>query len=189
MNTKAIVSVVIAAVCLASGTSASAQSYNNRNDGRYEQQNRYEQRGNDQYGNRYSVDNGDNRYTRGDDRHDRHERWGRDDRDSHHDRGDRYERHGDGNWGSYRVDNRGYNYGNAYDGRSDGRAYYASNRYEVRQGAYLPQEYRSERYVINDWQERRLSAPPRGSHWVSAGNDYVLAAVATGLIAAVLLNH
>ena len=181
MNTKAIVSAVIAAVCLASGTSASAQSYNDRNDNRYDNQNRYEQRGDYNRGDREYRDNRgdrDNGYARAEQRHDRYNN------DNRYSRDDRYERH------AYQGDNRRDDRSYRYDGRQDGRAYYASsNRYEVRQGAYLPQEYRSERYVVNDWQQRRLSAPPRGSHWVSAGNDYVLAAIATGLIATVLLNH
>lgn len=177
MNTKAIVSAVIAAVCLASGTSASAQSYNDRSDSRYDNQNRYEQRGEYNRGDRDNRGDHDNRYSRAEQRHDRN------DNDNRYSRDDRNDRHG------YQSDYRRDDRGNRFDGRQDGRAYYASNRYEVRQGAYLPQEYRSDRYVVNDWQQRRLSAPPRGSHWVSAGNDYVLAAIATGLIATVLLNH
>jgi Ni/Co efflux regulator RcnB len=34
-----------------------------------------------------------------------------------------------------------------------------------------------------------VSAPPRGYHWVQTGADYVLVAVATGIIANVLLGH
>ena len=56
-------------------------------------------------------------------------------------------------------------------------------------GGYLPREYRSRQYVVDDWRAHRLYAPPRGYHWVQAGGDYVLAAVATGVIAAILLNQ
>ena len=62
-------------------------------------------------------------------------------------------------------------------------------RHDLRRGQRLSQEYRSNRYVVSDWRERRLSAPPRGHHWVQAGNDYVLAAVATGIIAQILLSN
>lgn len=62
-------------------------------------------------------------------------------------------------------------------------------RHDLRRGQRLHKEYRDNRYVVNDWRERRLSAPPRGHHWVRAGNDYVLAAVATGIIAQVLLSN
>ena len=34
-----------------------------------------------------------------------------------------------------------------------------------------------------------MSAPPRGYHWVQTGGDYVLAAIATGLIVQILLNN
>lgn len=45
------------------------------------------------------------------------------------------------------------------------------------------------RYVVNDWQQRGLRAPPRGYRWVRENNnsgDYILIAVATGLIASIL---
>jgi len=62
-------------------------------------------------------------------------------------------------------------------------------RHDLRRGQRLDRESRASRYVITDWRARHLSAPPRGHHWVRAGNDYVLAAIATGLIAQVLLSN
>lgn len=62
-------------------------------------------------------------------------------------------------------------------------------RHDLRRGQRLSQEYRGNRYVVNDWRARHLSAPPRGHQWVRAGNDYVLAAIATGVIAQVLLSN
>ena len=62
-------------------------------------------------------------------------------------------------------------------------------RHDLRRGGHLDREYRDSRYVVNDWRDRHLSAPPKGHHWVRAGNDYVLAAIATGLIAQVLLSN
>jgi len=56
-------------------------------------------------------------------------------------------------------------------------------------GGRLPPQYRSNVYVVDDWRGHRLSAPPRGYHWVQTGGDYVLVAVATGIIASILLNH
>jgi Ni/Co efflux regulator RcnB len=61
--------------------------------------------------------------------------------------------------------------------------------HRFRRGGYLPPEYRGRAYVVNDWRARRLSAPPRGYHWVRDGSDFVLVAIATGLIAQVLLNQ
>jgi Ni/Co efflux regulator RcnB len=56
-------------------------------------------------------------------------------------------------------------------------------------GGRLPAEYRGRQYVVDDWRGHHLSAPPRGYHWVQAGGDYVLAAIATGVIASILLNQ
>lgn len=56
-------------------------------------------------------------------------------------------------------------------------------------GGRLPPEYRSRQYVVDDWRGHRLDAPPRGYHWVQTGGDYVLVAIATGVIASILLNH
>ena len=45
------------------------------------------------------------------------------------------------------------------------------------------------RYVVNDWSQRGLRAPPRGYRWVRENNnsgDYLLIAVASGLIASIL---
>ena len=56
-------------------------------------------------------------------------------------------------------------------------------------GERLPQEYRHRNYVVDDWRDHHLSAPPRGYHWVQTGSDYVLIAIATGIIAQILLSH
>ena len=51
----------------------------------------------------------------------------------------------------------------------------------------LPQ-YRSHHYVVNDWRGHHLSAPPRGYHWIQNGGDYLLVAIATGVIASMVLS-
>ncbi len=56
-------------------------------------------------------------------------------------------------------------------------------------GDRLPTNYRSNQYVVSDWKARHLRQPPRGYHWVNVNGDYVLAAVATGVIADLLLNN
>jgi Ni/Co efflux regulator RcnB len=66
--------------------------------------------------------------------------------------------------------------------------YYGARGPEWRRGGRVPQQYRSRQYVVNDWRGHHLSAPPRGYQWVQVGNDYVLTAVATGIIAQLLLN-
>jgi Ni/Co efflux regulator RcnB len=65
----------------------------------------------------------------------------------------------------------------------------AGPRHEFYRGGRLPAEYRGRTYVVNDWRGHNLSAPPRGYHWVQSGSDYVLAAVATGVILDVLLSN
>jgi Ni/Co efflux regulator RcnB len=42
---------------------------------------------------------------------------------------------------------------------------------------------------VDDWRGHRLSAPPRGYHWVQTGGDYVLAAIATGVILQLMLSN
>ena len=56
-------------------------------------------------------------------------------------------------------------------------------------GGRLPPQYRNNQYVVNDWRGHHLSAPPRGYHWVQTGGDYVLVAIATGVILQLLLNN
>jgi Ni/Co efflux regulator RcnB len=56
-------------------------------------------------------------------------------------------------------------------------------------GGRLPAQYRTRHYVVNDWRGHHLSAPPRGYHWVQAGGDYVLVAIATGVILQLMLNN
>lgn len=56
-------------------------------------------------------------------------------------------------------------------------------------GDRVPASYRDKRYEVNDWKARHLRQPPRGYHWVNVNGDYVLAAIATGVIADLLLNN
>lgn len=78
----------------------------------------------------------------------------------------------------------------------DREAYYQPERDERRgagpdrrfyRGDRLPVHYRDRRYVVDDWQGHRLSPPPRGYHWVQSGSDYLLVAIATGIIVQLLL--
>jgi Ni/Co efflux regulator RcnB len=54
---------------------------------------------------------------------------------------------------------------------------------------FLPSEYRGRWYVVDDWRGYRLSAPPRGYHWVQADGDFLLVAISTGIIVSILLNQ
>lgn len=55
-------------------------------------------------------------------------------------------------------------------------------------GDRLPPEYHRHNYVVDDWRGHGLSAPPRGYHWVQSGTDYLLVAIATGIILQILLS-
>ena len=68
------------------------------------------------------------------------------------------------------------------------RRYYNARSAEFRRGHRLPTELRRDQYVVSNWRGHHLSAPPRGYHWVQVGPDYVLAAIATGLIANLVLG-
>ena len=67
--------------------------------------------------------------------------------------------------------------------------YYQARGPQFQRGRYIPQEYRSRQYVVVNHQQHRLYAPPRGHQWVQVGGDYVLIAIATGLIAYLILNN
>jgi Ni/Co efflux regulator RcnB len=87
-------------------------------------------------------------------------------------------------------------HGNHYYGREDyrpGRHFdrrgYPQPHAEWRRGGRVPQEYRGRNYVVNDYRAYQLQAPPRGYQWVGVGGDYVLAAIATGLIAQIIVGN
>ena len=66
-------------------------------------------------------------------------------------------------------------------GAGPGYAYYRGDR--------LPMEYRHPQYVVNDWRGHNLSAPPRGYNWVQSGGDFILVAIASGVIMQLLLGR
>lgn len=78
-------------------------------------------------------------------------------------------------------------------GRANNYAYQnergAGPDHQFYRGGRLPPQYRSRQYVVNDWRGHHLNAPPRGYHWVQTGGDYVLVAIATGVILQILLSQ
>jgi Ni/Co efflux regulator RcnB len=105
-------------------------------------------------------------------------RYDQRDRDGYRqdDRRDGYRSYGGGRYG-----NEGYGGERRWDG--------AGPSHDLHRGGRLPDRYRNHQYVVNNWREHRLRPPPRGYHWVQTGGDYVLAAVATGIIADLIVNH
>lgn len=73
------------------------------------------------------------------------------------------------------------------DHRYEGRG--AGPNHAFYRGQRMPSEYRQRQYVVSDWRGHHLSAPPRGYHWVQSGADYVLVAIATGVILQLLLSN
>jgi Ni/Co efflux regulator RcnB len=74
-----------------------------------------------------------------------------------------------------------------YEAQRDERGAGPDRRFQ--RGDRLPPEYRHRNYVVNDWRSHNLSAPPRGYQWVQTGSDYLLVAIATGIILQLILNN
>ena len=84
---------------------------------------------------------------------------------------------------------RGYDQQRERAYREDGRGQGAGPNHNLHRGDRLDSQYRHHNYVVDDWRGHRLSPPPRGYHWVQTGGDYVLVAIATGIILQILLNQ
>lgn len=159
--TIAALAALIAAGSLASATGADAQSRYDRDDRQEQRQDRRDERRDEHR----QSDRPDNREDRRDWRQDRRE-----------DRQD------------YRQQVRAYDRWQRAERRYNAGRYQAPRGYQYRQWSYgqrLPAYY-TRGYVINDYNRYGLRAPPRGYHYVRSGNDVVLAAVAGGLITAVI---
>jgi Ni/Co efflux regulator RcnB len=112
------------------------------------------------------------------------------DRDRDHGRHDnhrdRYDRHrpdswrGRSEWRDYRGARAGYWYAPGYGYRPVVRGY------AWRRGAYVPRTYRG--YYVQDPYFYGLRPAPYGYRWVYADGNFVLMALATGLIAEVIAN-
>jgi Ni/Co efflux regulator RcnB len=118
------------------------------------------------------------------------DRWERrgDHSDRHGDRRDhRDHRRGD-HWDSRGWDRNRYNgyyYRNTWFYGPPPPAYYGDRYYRPghaawRRGAVLPRFYRD--FRVNDYYRYRLRPPPRGYAWYRVGDDYLLAAISSGLI-------
>jgi Ni/Co efflux regulator RcnB len=159
MNTKHLAMSTLLAALVAAAAPGFAQD-------RYHgdrDDSRYSQRDNDR-GDRRVDDRYDNRNNdrRGDDR-----------------RHDGYQARGGGRYGD-----EGYG-GDRGNRRWDG----AGPNHDIRRGGRLPSRYRNHQYVVDNWRDHHLRPPPRGYHWVQTGGDYVLAAIASGVIADLIINH
>lgn len=115
------------------------------------------------------------------DRHEQNDRMAQ----QHEQRGERGDQRGD----KHGDDRRGNDHGRPENGHGQPGSRGVGPRHDLHKGNRLPAEYRTRQHVVNDWRARRLSPPPRGHQWVKVDNDYVLMAVATGLIANIILGN
>ena len=101
-----------------------------------------------------------------DDHHGHRERY------SHHDRGDHHDRR----------DRR--------DHRRDRDRHHGWKRQHYRRGERIEVVHVERHYYVDDYHHHRLRQPPRGHRWIRTDDGrYLLVAVATGIIADVLLHH
>lgn len=127
--------------------------------------------------------------------------------DQNHGHGDR---HGSQHSSSHRGghDNRGHGDRHRNDRHDNHRRYSDSHRYRhapprhYRHGYRYPapryvvrhnrwsrgHRYYGPNYVVSNYGYYRLRPPPRGYHWVRADNDYLLVAIATGVILDIALH-
>jgi Ni/Co efflux regulator RcnB len=113
-------------------------------------------------------------------RHDGDQRW-----EQRHDW--RQERHDGRNWNNHGDQQRGYVYNQPRYVYQQPNYYAHTQRYY--RGGYLPRQYLAGNYYVNDWRGYPgLYAPPYGHRWVNVDGEFLLVALATGLIANMLVN-
>lgn len=79
-----------------------------------------------------------------------------------------------------------------HENRMDRRDDRRDDRREYRRwakGQRLDHRYRGNSYYVSDYRRYGLRQPPRGYRWQRVNDQYVLAAVATGLIASVIIAN
>ncbi len=97
--------------------------------------------------------------------------------DRGHDRRHDNRRHDNRRYDNRRHDDRRYSYSRGY--RHAPPRYYPVRHHRWQRG----HRYYGPTYVVRDYGHYRLRHPPRGYHWVRANNnDYLLVAIATGII-------
>jgi Ni/Co efflux regulator RcnB len=159
---KHLLYAAVALATVAAPMAASAQDWQNDHRDRHEDR-RDDHRGDDRRDGRGGYDRGDHRDMRYDRRH--ADSW-----------------RGRAEWNGYRGARTGYWYAPGYGyQRADPRF-----RSGWRRGGYVPGPYRH--YYVQDWGYYGLRAPPPGYRWVYADGNFVLMALASGLIADVILN-
>jgi len=105
----------------------------------------------------------------------------------------RYDDRGHGRYEQNRYDHRADRRDDRRDYRADSRddrRDYRDDRRDHRRwarGQRLDHRYRGTGYYVADYHRHGLRAPPRGYRWQRVNDQYVMAAIATGLIASVII--
>jgi Ni/Co efflux regulator RcnB len=169
MSLRVFVTSAVAATLALSSLSSFAQAYDKRGKVIIIQQQ------DDRHDNRRDNRQDERRADRRDDRQDERRSDWRDDRHDNryysHRRNDRRDQ-----WRHERAE-------------EQRRYYYGARGPEFVRGHVIPRDLRTPQYVVVDYRHHRLAPPPRGQQWVQVGADYVLVAVATGIIASIILNR
>lgn len=58
-----------------------------------------------------------------------------------------------------------------------------------KRGHVVDQGYRGDRYWVTDWRTRQLPTPPYNHRWLHINGDYVLVAIATGVITNIITGY
>ena len=75
-------------------------------------------------------------------------------------------------------------------GHDNGKHKGWKKKHDYRRGERIDVVYLDRRYYVDDYSHHHLHAPPRGHRWVRTDDGkFILVAVATGIIADILLHH
>ena len=86
-------------------------------------------------------------------------------------------------------DDRGYSQGRDDRGdRHDNGNHYGQQKHRWARGERLPVTYYQNRTYYVDYRQAHLRAPPPGYRWVQVDNNYMMVALATGLIASLIAH-
>lgn len=72
--------------------------------------------------------------------------------------------------------------------RGGERDHFAWQGHDFRRGHPAPPRFRGDEYRVHDWRGHGLREPSRGEYWAYVDGNYVLIAVATGVITSIILD-
>jgi Ni/Co efflux regulator RcnB len=63
-----------------------------------------------------------------------------------------------------------------------------SDHVSYNKGWHKGDHYHGERYVVRDWHNDHLRQPPHGYEWVRSGDQFVLIAITSGIVASIIVS-